>query len=259
MGRGRRGGEDAGDRPGFKVVGGSGGGRSVWRRAGEGGVVESGDRSAETPLCGWSGVVRTCATCGATGDAVLHTFSMLSLPLPAENRSLSSALLDAFASTDTGVEALCEMCGRNEPHVRRHSIARFPAVLALHLQKAYLLGGVVQGSGHATVFPETLVLPRGNPVPRVKRVRAGRNVNIHDTPRAGVVRYELRSVVQHCGGTGRGSHFVAMVCGGEGDGLAGVVSKKWWMVDDGRVSQCRREIALDPQKAYLLFYEREDE
>jgi hypothetical protein len=238
------------------------------------------------PLCGWSAVVRSCVTCGASSDAILHTFAMLSLPLPTSNRTLSRALLDAFASTDTGIEAHCDMCGTAEPHTRQHSIARFPPVLALHLQKAYLTSGdSISASRHATFFPEELTLPRGNPIPPTPKSRSsfcsdrggeakarngvggGGTIASPDNPEptrvagGGTVRYGLRSVVQHYGGSGSSGHFVAVVGGGEGtpaDGLAGLCGGRWWIVDDGRVSRCQRSVALNPLAAYLLFYERDD-
>lgn len=236
---------------------------------------------ASPPLCGWTGVVRECGTCGEKGDAVLHTFAMLSLPLPTSDRTLSRTLLESFASTDTGVEAHCEVCRITGPHTRHHSIARFPRVLALHLQKAYLAAGdTVSAARYATHFPERLTLPRGNPVPvskqRIDATAAGGSADTSGSGASaaggGTVRYRLRSVVQHYGGSGAAAHFVAVVGGGGGgsgggsstdgastgapaDGLAGLCGRRWWLVDDGRVRPCTRANALDPQSAYLLFYE----
>lgn len=241
----------------------------------------------KSPLTGWSAVVRTCTKCGSSSDAILHSFRVLSLPLPTSNRSLISALLNAYASTDTNVEASCDTCERSQSHTRTHSIARFPSVLALHLQKAYLTSGCsVDATQFSTSFPEKLTLPRGTPIPVIQRPF---RVDGHSSPRcisangtttsfpsgpydtakkhcsalkrSGVVQYSLRSVVQHFGGSGSSAHFIAVVSGGEGlshEGLASLCGGRWWIVDDGRVARCDKATALNPRAAYLLFYERED-
>jgi ubiquitin C-terminal hydrolase len=234
------------------------------------------------PLYGWSTVIRTCETCGASSDAILQTFSVLSLPLPTSNRSLAPSFIDAFASTDVDVQAHCEMCGSNEPHSRMHSIARFPRVLVLHLQKAFLAPDEsIDASQYSTTFPEVLILPRGNPVPPIPRKlryheeaatangRLVANGTFAQTPRPppstqhrGGVRYNLRGVVQHHGGAGSSAHFIAVVGGGAGspeDGLAGLAGGRWWIVDDGRVRRGTRADALNSQSAYLLFYELMDD
>lgn len=232
------------------------------------------------PLKGLTTVVRTCETCGASSDAILHSFSVLSLPLPFADRHLAPAIHEAFAGAETGIMARCDMCGTEEPHTRQHAVARFPKVLAVHLQKAYLCGGGtdVEASAYATVFPERLSLVRGPPVPVPQRMgyqrasdaesptsdddrlsaAAVRRRSREAQKPTGVVQYALKSVVHHLGGAGPSSHFVTTLSSTDStpaDGLAGLVGGSWWVVDDSTVRNCGRDRALNPRSAYMLFYE----
>lgn len=154
-----------------------------------------------------------------------------------------SALLQETHLCDEEVELTCMECARRVRATRRVAVAKFPAVLVVHLQRAILGHGGAGAARRRALVTSRLVLPVRAPGGALLRVEM----------------YALRAVVHHRGTPGtRNSHFTAAVAqapDGVRRGLGGGADR-WWIVDDDRVGATDVAGACDSAHAYLAVYER---
>ena len=124
----------------------------------------------------------------------------------------------------------CEKCNKRVRAQKRFTIEQLPRVLTFHL-KRFEFGGFGSKINRMVDYPETIDMASyvedGNGPPQ---------------------RYHLYGVLVHWGGGVHSGHYFSYVKGPNGI---------WYRCDDCHVGPCDVRQALS-QKAYLLFYQRED-
>ncbi|KAJ2806984.1 ubiquitin-specific protease doa4 [Coemansia guatemalensis] len=189
----------------------------------------------------------TCVTCKNT-STTYHTFTELSVPIPAPANSNGTALvrkghakrnvpvniyqcLDAYSEVevlDGDNRWMCPRCKTKRKAYKRLMISRLPLVLIVHLKRFSTIG-------HFREKLETNVL-----VPT--RSLYMQNYVLPDTPQSSM--YNLYAVANHFG-TLSGGHYTASVF----NGFRG----QWNYYDDTRVSPIPENQVATPA-AYLLFF-----
>lgn len=204
------------------------------------------DRVAEAtnPFTGWllrSVVPTGCLpSCTAVRVASPEPFQCLSVALPQIPGALTlSGCLAAYFRSDRVQGWKCECGGLG--CIRRVRLARPPPVLAVHLQRAPLLGGAPDAR-HVS-FPEVLDMQPAW-LPRGARRR----------------QYVLCSVVQHVGASGAGHYFAFRRRPQQPTDLgnsAGQSCAGWLLMNDAVVREATEQQVL-ACTAYMLFYIRSD-